>query len=106
MGKFPLKSGFLSALLILCIISINTYSGNNGLSVGETSPNAEFLYENNYDPAARLRTSTHLYDYKNESTLLIAFMPDISENNNYADVMTSAFDTYFAKGMAFGEAYQ
>lgn len=106
MGKFPLKSGFLSALLILCIISINTYSGNNGLSVGETSPNAEFLYENNYDPAARLRTSTHLYDYKNESTLLIAFMPDISEKNNYADVMTSAFDTYFAKGMAFGEAYQ
>ncbi len=106
MAKNPLKSGFLSALIILCALSIKTYSGNNGLSVGETSPNAEFLYENNYDPTARLRSSTHLYDYKNESTLLIAFMPDISEKNNYADVMTSAFDTYFAKGMAFGEPYQ
>ncbi len=106
MGKFPLKSGFFAALLMLFAFSINTFSGNNGLAVGETSPNPEFLYENNYDPAARLRSSTHLYDYKNESTLLVAFMPDISDKNTYADVMTSAFDTYFAKGMAFGEPYQ
>ncbi len=106
MGKISLKSRFFYTLLLLCVLSISSYSGNNGLSVGETSPNPEFLYENNYDPSAKLRSSSHLYDYKKESTLLIAFMPDITDKNTYADVMTSAFDTYFAKGMAFGEPYQ
>ncbi len=53
-----------------------------------------------------LRNSTKLYDFKEDKTLLIAFLPDISAKNNYADIMTSAFDTYFSKGMAFGEPYE
>jgi peroxiredoxin (alkyl hydroperoxide reductase subunit C) len=106
MVKIPLKSGFL-ALAIFMILALSgiSYSGNNGLAVGETSPNPEFLYDNNYDLSMPLRSTTHLYDYKEDKTLLIAFMPDVSEKNNYAEVMTSAFDTYFSKGLAFGELY-
>ena len=32
-------------------------------------------------------------------------MPDISVKNNYANVMTSAFDTYFAEGLAFKDPF-
>jgi len=107
MGKIPLKSGFLTLSLIVIMALCNiSYSGNNGLSVGETSPNPEFLYENNYDLTAGLRTTTQLYNYKEDKILLIAFLPDVSAKNNYAEVMTSAFETYFADGMAFGEPYE
>ncbi|MEO8513754.1 MAG: redoxin domain-containing protein [Ignavibacteria bacterium] len=104
MAKNPLKSGFIYALLILTVLSVDIFSGNNGLLVGEPAPNPEFLYNNNgYSTEARGTTS--LYNYKSDNVLLIAFMPDISPKNNYADVMTSAFDTYFAEGLAFGESY-
>ena len=106
MSKIPLKSGFFAAILIFVLFSGISYSGNNGLSVGETSPNPEFLYENNYDLTAGLRTTTQLYNYKEDKILLVAFLPDISAKNNYAEVMTSAFETYFADGMAFGEPYE
>lgn len=105
MGIFQIKSRFFAALLIL-FISGSIYSGGNGLQVGETSPNPEFLFENSYDVTAGLRSTVNLYDYKQDKTLLVAFMPDISSQNNYAEVMISAFDTYFSKGMAFGEPYQ
>lgn len=106
MVKIPLNSGFLVlALLMSIVISSISYSGNNGLDVGETSPNPEFLHDNNYDLFMSLRSTTRLYDYKEDKTLLIAFMPDITEKNNYAQVMTSAFDTYFSKGLAFSELY-
>ncbi len=105
MAKILLKSGFLQTLFILTILSMNIFSGNNGLSVGETSPNPEFLYNNNYDISMPLKSTTSLYNYKEDKTLLIAFMPDISDKNNYAKIMTSAFDSYFSKGLAFGELY-
>ena len=105
MGKIPIKSGFLAIILMFISGSI-AFSDGHGLSVGETSPNPEFLYENNYDASAGLRSTVHLYDYKEDKTLLVAFMPDITPENNYAAVMTSAFETYFAKGMAFGEPYE
>ena len=105
MAKNPLKSGFLHSLLLLTMLSMNIFSGNNGLSVGETSPNPEFLYNNNYDISMPLKRTTSLHNYKEDKTLLIAFMPDISDKNNYAKIMTSAFDTYFSKGLAFGELY-
>lgn len=105
MGKIPIKSGFLAIILMFITGSV-AFSGGHGLSVGETSPNPEFLYENNYDVSAGLRSTVHLYDYKEDKTLLIAFMPDITPENNYSEVMTSAFETYFAKGMAFGEPYE
>jgi peroxiredoxin (alkyl hydroperoxide reductase subunit C) len=107
MSKIPLKSGFLTLMLIVIMALGNiSYSDNNGLGVGETSPNPEFLYENNYDLTAGLRTTTQLYNYKEDKILLIAFLPEISSMNNYAEVMTSAFETYFADGMAFGEPYE
>ena len=62
MTKNPLKSIFLPALLILAIFSMNIFSGNNGLSdnnglsVGETSPNPEFLFNNNYDISMPLKS--------------------------------------------------
>jgi len=92
MGKIPIKSGFLAIILMFISGSI-AFSGGNGLSVGETSPNPEFLYENNYDVSAVLRSTVNLYDYKEDKTLLVAFMPDITSTNNYAEVMTSAFET-------------
>ena len=104
MGIFQLKSGFFAAFLIL--LSGIVYSGGNGLGIGETSPNPEFLYENSYDVSAGIRSTVNLYDYKQDKTLLVAFMPDISSQNSYAEVMISAFDTYFSKGMAFGEPYE
>ncbi len=105
MVKIPLKSGFLRVLFIITVLGVNSFAFESGLKVGETSPNPEFLYDNNYDLSTPLRSTTHLYNYKEDKTLLIAFMPDVSEKNNYAWVMTSAFDTYFSKGMAFGELY-
>jgi peroxiredoxin len=104
MAKTPLKSGFFLSLLMLAIISINIFSGNDGLTIGETSPNPEFLYNNN-EVTMQLRGTTSLYNYKGDEVLLIAFMPDISTKNNYADVMTSAFETYFSEGLAFTETY-
>ncbi|HRJ84043.1 MAG TPA: redoxin domain-containing protein [Ignavibacteria bacterium] len=105
MGRIQVKMGFLAALLMFLAGSI-TFSGGHGLSVGETSPNPEFLYENNYDITAGLRSTVNLYNYKEDKTLLVAFMPDISSANSYAEVMTSAFEIYFAKGMAFVEPYE
>ncbi|MCI0448186.1 MAG: redoxin domain-containing protein [Chlorobi bacterium] len=46
-----------------------------------------------------------LYDYKQDKILLIAFMPGVSNSNNYAKVMTTAFDTYFAEGLSFIRGY-
>jgi peroxiredoxin len=46
-----------------------------------------------------------MHDYKTEKNMLIAFMPNISDKTTYAKVMTTAFDTYFAEGLAFIKGY-
>jgi peroxiredoxin len=104
MAKIPFKTGFLCLLLIAVIFTPGLFAAGSGLDVGETSPNPEFRYFNS-DQSSPRGTISNLYDYKGENTLLIAFMPDISEGNNYADVMISAFDTYFAEGLGFDDQY-
>jgi peroxiredoxin len=71
---------------------------NPGLSIGESIPNPQispiFKYE-----GEKIAGIDRLYEYKQDKVLLIAFMPSLTEN--YADVMTKAFDTYFAEGLSF-----
>lgn len=87
---------FLSISLIL-----NTYcsagSSNQGLGVGETIPNPEIspIFKNQTEQMKPQR----LHDFKDGKVLLIAFMPSVSQN--YSDVMSAAFDTYFAEGLSF-----
>lgn len=101
---------FLYLFLILSVI-LNSYCNagiqNQGLSVGETVPNPEISPISRYE-YDRLPGPYRLYDYKEDQVLLIAFMPTVSDANNYANVMTSAFDTYFSKGLSFRsfEQYQ
>jgi peroxiredoxin len=82
----------------LLFFSMNSYAGNNELQPGDPSPNPEFTalmkYVDNEQPMS-------LYDFKSGKILLVAFMPTLTERNNYAKVMTDAFDTYFAEGLAF-----
>jgi peroxiredoxin len=92
------------ALLFLSVFSSKITAGNDGLTVGETIPNPEFYALSKYD-LDQMPRQVRLYDYKEGKNLLIAFMPDISDKNNYAKVMTTAFDTYFAEGLAFRNNY-
>ena len=81
----------------LLFSSLNSYAGNE-LQPGDPSPNPALL------PLIRFESSqqsTSLYDFKDGKILLIAFMPTLTGRNNYAKVMTDAFDTYFAEGLAF-----
>jgi peroxiredoxin len=82
----------------------NSENSNNGLSVGETIPNPAFFPLTKYEPD-QMPKAVKLQDYKEGKNLLIAFMPAITDKNIYANVMTSAFDTYFAKGLSFGVSY-
>ena len=90
--------------LFLAAFSFNASAGERGLSVGETSPNPELRYYNK-DQRFYYGNISTLYNYKEDNTLLVAFMPQISKENNYADVMISAFDRYFAEGLAFSGQY-
>lgn len=107
MVKIPLKTAFIVICLTIALQANYTiFAGGSGLNKGDVSPNPEFLYENFYDVTTKIRGTTTLYDYKEDKIMLVAFMPDITDKNKYADVMTSAFSTYFVRGMAFGESYQ
>lgn len=105
MAKNGIKSAILSLLIFGCM-SVSIFAGNEnqGLNAGETIPNPEFYVLNRYDYDQMPRT-VRMHDYKEEKNLLIAFMPSVSEKNSYARVMTTAFDTYFAEGLAFVNEY-
>lgn len=102
MRKMSQKVRLILPILVflLAITVFELHAGNEGLSKGETIPNPDFLIQNLYE-YDQMPRPVKLYDYKDGQNLLIAFMPDISAGNNYANVMTSAFDTYFAEGLAF-----
>lgn len=99
------KSIFLYfAIAFLTAFNLKITAGNDGLTLGETIPNPEFLALSKYD-LDQMPRPVKLYDYKEGKNLLIALMPDISDKSNYAKVMTTAFDTYFAEGLAFRDNY-
>jgi len=105
MSKKNLKSQiFLYFVLLLCLTNNQIINANDGLTVGETIPNPELyvLTKNDLDQMPR---PIRLHDYKQDQVLLIAFMPSISTNNNYAKVMSTAFDTYFSERLAFVKGY-
>jgi peroxiredoxin len=77
--------------------SLNSYAGNE-LQPGDPSPNPEFTPYMKYVDDAQ---PTSLYDFKEGKIMLVAFMTTLSGRSNYAKVMTDAFDTYFAEGLAF-----
>jgi peroxiredoxin len=104
MSKKSLKYVSFLYFLIFCITAfISEIKANDGLTVGETIPNPEFKVLNSWEILYGNQGTNiqRLYEYKGEDNLLIAFMPDITDKNNYAKVMTSAFDAYFAEGLAF-----
>lgn len=107
MPQKSIKTGIFMtfSLLFLTFLNFNIKANSNeGLQTGETIPNPEFWAQSLYEDGQAHKT-TRLYDYKDGQNLLIAFMPDVSEKNNYAKVMTSAFDTYFAEGLAFRDPF-
>ncbi|MFI5211503.1 MAG: redoxin domain-containing protein [Ignavibacteria bacterium] len=107
MSRKFIKTSVFIAFSMLSIFRVNSgimAGTNEGLTIGETVPNPEFLIQNQYE-YDQIPSTKRLYDYKDGQNLLIAFMPDISTKNNYANVMTSAFDTYFAEGLAFKDPF-
>jgi peroxiredoxin len=105
MIKKSSKSQFFIYIALILFAAGNFQTkANDGLSVGETSPNPVFYALNKYD-LDQMPRPVRLYDYKQDQVLLIAFMPSISSSNHYANVMTAAFDTYFAEGLAFIKGY-
>jgi peroxiredoxin len=92
---------FFMFLTFLGVISDSNYTFGfqaGGLGVGETIPNPEItLLQKNGTPD--METKTRLNEINQNRVLLIAFMPSLSEN--YSDIMTSAFDIYFAQGLSF-----
>src|SRR5688572_16229354 len=104
MAKRSLKSTFLINFLVFALLSASAvYAGNQGLSIGETIPNPEFQPVDRYDYGGL--EPIRMHEYKEGKNMLVAFMPSITANNKYATVMTSAFDTYFAEGLAFIREY-
>lgn len=105
MAKMSIKSAILSIFLYVFFTTILMAGTDNpGLSKGETIPNPEFYALNKYD-YDQMPRPIRVHDYKQDKNLLIAFMPDISDKNTYGKVMTTAFDTYFAEGLAFVKGY-
>jgi len=101
-----LKNQLISAIVLSFFLFFNIYcnaSDNPGLSAGETIPNPKLIPMAKYSPT--VTTPVSLQDYKEGKNLLIAFMPSVTDKNNYAKVMTSAFETYFAEGLSFGAVY-
>lgn len=105
-AKKSFKNTFFAYILMFtAVISFTrAYAGNDGLVVGETIPNPEFQQLTKYD-VDQMPRPVRIHDYKEDKNMLIAFMPDISDKNTYAKVMTTAFDTYFAEGLAFVKGY-
>lgn len=104
MVKKGIKSAFLLCTAILItVVSANLYSANIGLTVGETIPNPEISIHDYFNPVPN--TKIRMHDYKDGKNMLIAFMPDVTDKNSYAKVMMTAFDTYFAEGLAFARGY-
>ncbi len=97
---------FAYFLMFLIAVSCTKISaGNDGLSIGETIPNPEFQALTKYD-VDQMPRPVRMHDYKEDKNMLIAFIPDVSDKNSYAKVMTTAFDTYFAEGLAFIKGYE
>jgi peroxiredoxin len=101
--KLSIKAVF-AFFVIFSGINTALAAGGEGLEVGETIPNPEFFVQTKYDYDQLPRT-IRLHDYKQDKILLLAIMPDITDKNTYGQVMTSAFDTYFAKKFAFLNDY-
>lgn len=105
MANSGLKLAFLPRkvtifiLALFTVLSTNIAFSNQGLSIGETIPNPEFIVHDYFNPVRDEKVRMH--DYKDGKNMLIAFMPDISDKNSYSKVMMTAFDTYFAEGLAF-----
>ena len=92
------------SLIITVSFNFNLKAGNDGLNTGETIPNPEILIQNS-NGLNQVPHPVKLHDYKEGKNLLLAFMPDITDKNNYAKIMASAFDTYFAEGLAFSSPF-
>lgn len=101
MAKNPLKISLFA--LFLAAFALNVKAADRGMNTGETSPNPEMrVYNSGESSNGKI---TNLYNYKKDNILVIAFMPDISKENVYAEVMTSAFQRYFTEGLGFTGVY-
>lgn len=97
MAKNTLKLSLFAFFFTAFVL--NASAADHGMNVGETSPNPEMRIYNNGESSNGKISS--LYNYKKDNILVIAFMPDISKENTYAEVMTSAFHRYFSEGLGF-----
>lgn len=97
MAKNTLKLSLFVLFFAAFVMSVS--AADHGMNVGETSPNPEMRIYNSGE-SSKEKTSS-LYNYKKDKILVIAFMPDISNENVYAEVMTSAFQRYFTEGLGF-----
>jgi peroxiredoxin len=87
---------FFAVLISFLTLSLQGFAGEIqiGSEIPDKQVNLTYAYETR---------EASLYEFKNERVLLIAFIPSVSPRNEYASIMASAFDAYFAEGLSFGE---
>ena len=84
--------------LFLLLFVVNLFSQNEGLKPGDALPNPVFSLTNYYDEHSE---KINLYDYKKDDVLLVVLLPDISNSNPAAKIITTGIDAYFAEGLSF-----
>jgi peroxiredoxin len=85
--------------LFMLIFTASCFSQNPGLKNGDILPNPEISWVD-YKIIPE-NTTINLYDYKQDSYLLIAVMPDITESNTAAKIILTGLNTYFSEGLSF-----
>lgn len=98
MRNIHLNIKILTFFSVLFLFTSFTFAGNDELKEGEISPNPSFTPITKYQDYTQ---DLSLYDFKEGKVLLVAFVPTLTDKNNYMRVMTDAFETYFAEGLAF-----
>lgn len=92
MSKLKILSFFM------LIFTASSFSQNQGLKNGDILPNPEI---SRIDNSGSQNDPAGLYDYKQDSYLLVAVIPDMSESNSAAKVILTGIDAYFSKGLSF-----
>lgn len=83
--------------VLICFLSLPIMGFAGEITTGSEMPDKQVSLIYPYQTS-----DMSLYEYKKDRVMLIAFVPSVSKLNDYADIMTSAFDAYFAEGLSFG----
>jgi peroxiredoxin len=82
------------------ITASSCLSQNDGLKTGDVLPNPVITLVQRYDYDSK-PVSIPLYEYKEEQIMLVAVMPEISNLNISAKIITTGLNAYFAEALSF-----